>query len=49
MKYPNIPIANHGKEALEIIEKNGLPDMILMDIQMYERMNRKEMKEEMKE
>lgn len=33
--YANIPIANHGQEALDIIEKNGIPDLILMDVQMY--------------
>lgn len=31
----NIPIANHGMEALEMIEKNGVPDLIFMDVQMY--------------
>jgi len=31
---PNIPIANNGQEALDMIEKNGLPDAILMDVQM---------------
>jgi len=35
MGYPqDIPIANNGQEALDMIEKNGLPDMILMDVQM---------------
>jgi len=30
----DIPIANNGQEALDMIEKNGLPDIILMDVQM---------------
>jgi len=32
--YSTISVANNGREALEIIEKNGLPDIIFMDIQM---------------
>jgi len=37
MGYPqNIPIANNGQEALDMIEKNGLPDVVLMDVQMYD-------------
>lgn len=33
----DIVIANNGKEALELIDNNGMPDFILMDLQMYEK------------
>lgn len=28
-------IGNNGMEALKIIEERGMPDMIVMDVQMY--------------
>jgi CheY-like chemotaxis protein len=28
-------VGNNGMEALKIIEEQGMPDMIVMDVQMY--------------
>jgi CheY-like chemotaxis protein len=33
--YTAFAMAENGMVALEMIEKTGLPDLILMDVQMY--------------
>jgi CheY-like chemotaxis protein len=34
--YSAINLAENGNVALDFIDKNGMPDLVLMDVQMYE-------------
>lgn len=37
--HSNVMMAINGMEALEMIARNGMPDLILMDVQMYHIIN----------